>query len=213
MAVWRLGWSETLAGDRSPRSRTTQWLVRSVKMTIAALVLTAGSVGAYWGGLQYQGNLHAVSDGVLYRSAQLSGSELKSAATQYRIKSVLNLRGAHAGESWYDEEIAASGELGLTHYDYALSAKRFVTAEQIAELLDIVRQAPKPLLIHCRSGADRAGLVSALYRFAETGASAAEADRELTLLYGHFPYLTSRSRAMDDSFWAYVAASGRGAIK
>src|SRR5947209_4291769 len=80
----------------------------------------------------------------------------------------------------------------------------------IAGILDIVRGAPKPLLIHCKSGADRTGLVAALYRYAEGGASAAEADRELSLAYGHFPYLTSRSGAMDDSFWAYVRANPGG---
>ncbi len=117
---------------------------------------------------------------------------------------MLNLRGAHAGQPWYDNEVAASGELHLAHFDYPLSAKRFVTSQQIEEILDIVRKAPKPLLIHCKSGADRSGLVAALYRYSETGASAKEADRELSLFYGHFPYLTSRSGAMDDSFWAFV---------
>jgi len=82
---------------------------------------------------------------------------------------VLNLRGAHAGQPWYDEEIEAAGELGLAHFDYPLSAKRFVTSQQVEEVLDIVRKAPKPLLIHCKSGADRSGLVAALYRFSETG--------------------------------------------
>jgi hypothetical protein len=38
--------------------------------------------------------------------------------------------------------------------------------------------------------------------------SADQADRELSLVYGHFPYLTSRSKAMDDSFWAFVSTQG-----
>ncbi len=126
---------------------------------------------------------------------------------------MLNLRGAHVGQSWYDDEIAAAGELGLAHFDYPLSSKRLVTSEQIEEVLDIVRKAPKPLLIHCKSGADRTGLVAALYRFSETGASAAEADRELSLVYGHFPYLTSRSGAMDASFWAFVHGRERAAAR
>ena len=180
--------------------------VRSLQVVAVSLGLTAGSIGAYWGLLQYQGNLHAVSEGVLYRSAQLSKAEIAAVAQRYRIKSVLNLRGAHAGQRWYDDEVAESGQLGLIHYDYAVSAKRFVTGQQIAELLDIMRRAPKPLLIHCKSGADRTGLLAALYRYAEAGISAPEADQELSLVYGHFPYLTSRSVAMDDSFWAYVAA-------
>ena len=172
-------------------------------------MLIAAAIGGYWGLLQYHGNFHAVSPGVLYRSAQLSKSEIGAAVREYAIKSVLNLRGAHAGQSWYDDELAAAGELGLAHFDYPLSSKHFVTSQQIEEILDIVRKAPKPLLIHCKSGADRSGLVAALYRFSETGASAAEADGELTLLYGHFPYLTSQSGAMDESFWAFVKGAAR----
>src|SRR5712692_5598481 len=213
MTARLLGWSEAKTGDRATRSRPVAWLVRSLKVATVAVGLTAASIGAYWGAIQYQGNLHAVSDGILYRSAQLSKTELRSAAEEYRIKSVLNLRGAHAGQPWYDDEIAAAGELGLAHYDYPLSAKHFVTSQQIDQILDIVRKAPKPLLIHCRSGADRAGLVAALYRFSETGASAAEADRQLSLAYGHFPYLTSRSVAMDDSFWAFVHSRDRAAAR
>ncbi len=178
-----------------------------------ALGLGAASLAAYCGAIIYEGNFHAVEQHVLYRSAQLSKPELELFARQYRLKSVLNLRGAHAGEGWYDAEMAAVHDLGLAHYDYPISAKRFVTSRQIADILDIVRRAPKPLLIHCQSGADRAGLVAALYRYAVAGAGAAAADRQLSLVYGHFPYLTSRSGAMDDSFWAYVAATGGEAAR
>ena len=191
------------------RSRPIAWLIRSLRIAGVSVGLMAAAIGGYWGVLQYEGNLHAVSTGILYRSAQLSKTETRWAVREYQIKSVLNLRGAHAGQPWYDEEIAAAGELGLAHFDYPLSAKRFVTSQQIDEILDIMRNAPKPLLIHCKSGSDRTGLVAALYRFSETGAAAAEADRELSLVYGHFPYLTSRSGAMDDSFWAFVHSRAR----
>jgi protein tyrosine/serine phosphatase len=188
-------------------------LIRCLKIAGVCVALSAAAIGGYWGVLQYEGNLHAVSAGVLYRSAQLSKSETGWAVREYGIKSVLNLRGAHAGQPWYDDEIAASGELGLAHFDYPLSSKRLVTTAQIEEILDIVRTAPKPLLIHCKSGADRSGLVAALYRYSETGASAADADRELSLVYGHFPYLMSRTGAMDDSFWAFVHNSARASAR
>ena len=182
--------------------------MRSIKIGIVSLALTAGSCGAYWGAIQYQGNFHTVEEGAFYRSAQLSKDELQSAIREHKIRSVLNLRGAHPGQAWYDEEVAVSQALGVAHYDYGLSARRIVTKQQIGELLAIVRDAPKPLLVHCKSGADRAGLVSALYRFAGEGVSAVQADQELSLVYGHFPYLTSRSKAMDDSFWAFVGTQG-----
>jgi protein tyrosine/serine phosphatase len=204
MNAGQLGLDDTKTGGWPSRSRPVAWLLRSLKITTVAVGLTALSVGAYWGILQYEGNLHVVSAGILYRSAQPSKSEIKAAVGDYGIKSVLNLRGANRGSPWYDDEVAESRALGLVHYDYSLSAKRFVTRRQIADILDILRQAPKPLLIHCKSGADRAGLVAALYRFALAGASAEEADQELSLVYGHFPYLMSRSVAMDNSFWAFV---------
>lgn len=185
-------------------SRPIAWLLRSLMIATIALGLTAGTYAAYCGVLIYEGNIHAVEPGVLYRSAQLDQGELAAVARQYGIRSVLNLRGAHIGEPWYDGEMTAARGLGLAHYDYPLSSKRFVTGGQIAALLAIVQRAPKPLLIHCRSGADRTGLVAALYEYAIAGASAADADRQLSLVYGHFPYLTSRSGAMDDSFFAFV---------
>ena len=195
------------------RPRPIAGLIRALKIAGVCLALAAAGIGGYWGLLQYEGNLHAVSAGILYRSAQLSKSETRWAVREYAIKSVLNLRGAHAGQDWYDEEIAAAGELSLAHFDYPLSSKRFVTSQQIEEILAIVRKAPKPLLIHCKSGADRSGLVAALYRYSASGASAADADRELSLVYGHFPYLTSRSGAMDDSFWAFVRGSTRASAR
>jgi protein tyrosine/serine phosphatase len=213
MSARPLSWPAAKPGDLIQRSRPIARLMRCLKIAGVSIGLMIASIGGYWGLLQYEGNLHTVSAGVLYRSAQLSKNEIRSAAREYAIKSVLNLRGAHRGQSWYDDEIAAAGELDLAHFDYPLSSKRFVTSQQIEEVLDIVRKAPKPLLIHCKSGADRSGLVAALYRYSETGVSAAEADRELSLLYGHFPYLTSRSGAMDDSFWAYVNSTTRASAR
>ena len=201
--------AEGKTGGRTHRSRTIAQAFRTLKVAALSVALAAAGIGGYWGVLQFEGNFHAVKAGILYRSAQLSKSEIRSTVREYAIKSVLNLRGAHAGQSWYDDEVAAAAELGLAHFDYPMSSKRVLTSGQIEEVLDIVRRAPKPLLIHCKSGADRSGLVAALYRFSETGASAAEADQELSLIYGHFPYLTSRSGAMDDSYWAYVNETAR----
>ena len=42
------------------------------------------------------------------------------------------------------------------------------------------------MLMHCKSGADRAGLMSVLYRFLHEGVPLKEATQELSLKYGHF---------------------------
>lgn len=182
-------------------------LRRTLQAVAVAVALPTVSFAGYCGALIYSGNFHAVADGVLYRSAQLSKEQFAASIRQYRIKSILNLRGAHPHEAWYDDEVAAAQENGAAHYDIALSSKRFVGDEQMEQILALLRDAPKPLLIHCKSGADRSGLVAALYRYSIEHADAAEADRQLSLAYGHFPYLTSKTGAMDDSFWAFVGHS------
>ena len=97
-----------------------------------------------------------------------------------------------------------AAQLGVTHYDVKLSAIREVESETLSTILAIMRQAPKPLLIHCQSGADRSGLIAAVYLFAIEGQRAEAAAQQLAFFYGHFPYLWSRSGAMDRSFWRYV---------
>jgi protein tyrosine/serine phosphatase len=186
---------------------TAKAIIRVLKILAISTGLTAASAGAYLGAIQYEGNFHTVAPGALYRSGQLNKSQLYTLIGSNHIKSILNLRGAHPGDAWYDDELSMSTALGIKHYDYAISSGRMLTAKQIAELLSLVETAPKPLLVHCRAGADRSGLISALYRFVEEGASARDADRQLSLLYGHFPYLWSRTGAMDESFWAFVRSS------
>lgn len=183
-------------------------------LALKALVLSAGvataSAAGYAGLLVYNGNLHVVSQGVLYRSAQLSKGQFIDVIQRYKIRSILNLRGAHPGQAWYDDEIAATRKLAVEHYDIRLSATRRASEGQIRQFLQLVHDAPKPLLIHCQSGADRTGLVAALFRFVDEHARAEDADAELSLAYGHFPYLTSRTVAMDESFWWFVRHSGSG---
>lgn len=180
---------------------------RVAKVAVLSVGLAAASVASYCGVIVYRGNFHSVEDGGFYRSGQLSKDEFTRTIQTYRIKSILNLRGAHPTQRWYADEMTVSKELGVVHYDYGISARRPVTREQITRILEIVRIAPKPILVHCMSGADRAGFVAALYSYAIEGNRAEAADGQLSLLYGHFPYLTSGTIAMDESFWRYAKTS------
>jgi hypothetical protein len=99
------------------RSKTLGVLIRTFKAAAIAAGLAAGSLGASWGVVQYHGNFHSVEEGALYRSAQLTKDELRVAVRDHGIKAILNLRGAHPGEPWYDDEVSISGALGVAHYD------------------------------------------------------------------------------------------------
>ena len=175
---------------------------------IILLVLTIMTTGYVWYRVE-TGNFHTVVPGKVYRAGQMTEGQWAASIQKYAIKSLLNLRGEHRGAGWYQGEVRAAAQLGVTHYDVHMSAIREVDTKTLKTILAILRQAPKPLWIHCLSGADRSGLIAALYLFAIEGQRAENAVQQLSLFYGHFPYLWSRSGAMDRSFWRYV---GRQAL-
>lgn len=67
-----------------------------------------------------------------------------------------------------------------------------LTPARVAALEQVMRDAPKPLLIHCKAGADRTGLASALYLGALEHQTRETAGWQLSILYGHIaiPWLS-----------------------
>ncbi len=173
------------------------------------LFLTAIVLGGYLGFLRLSGNFHTVIPGELYRSAQPSAAQLKDYVARYGIRTVINLRGASQDDAWYREEIATARALGVDHVDFAMSASSIVTADAIDRLTDIMRTAQKPILIHCKAGADRSGIASAIYSYAIAGKDEDTAERQISLYFGHIgiPYL-SATYAMDDSWERFEERKG-----
>lgn len=174
---------------------------RAVLSLTGALILITAIGGAYLGYLQWSGNFHPVINGELYRSAQPTPEQLSEYVRAYGIRSVVNLRGSNPNSAWYREEVATAAALGLVHTDFAMSARRILSASDKDKLLAILRDAPKPLLIHCEAGADRSGLAAALYLAAIRGSSEDVAARQLSFRFGHIglPYL-SQAYPMDQSW-------------
>jgi protein tyrosine phosphatase (PTP) superfamily phosphohydrolase (DUF442 family) len=174
-------------------------------LAIAAALAGALSLAGFVVHLVARHNFHSVSDGRVYRSAQMSSASLASAIRELGIRSVVNLRGDNTGADWYEAEINTAQQLDVRHFDFDLSAGREVTDAQMEKILATIDHAPKPVLIHCKNGADRSGLVGALYLYGLERQSAGEAGKQLTIFCGHIPYLFWRDTvAMDRSYWRYV---------
>ncbi|MHB8843157.1 MAG: dual specificity protein phosphatase family protein [Nitrospirota bacterium] len=133
-------------------------------------------------------NFHVITEGEAYRSAQLDGETLARYIRLYTIQSVINLRDEHPGEAWYDRERETCEKLGVAHYDVRLRSYQRPKDWQIEELLETFASAPRPVLIHCRAGADRSGLAAAMWKVVVDKEPKDSAKKQLSLRYGHLPF-------------------------
>lgn len=188
--------------------RYMDWSFTRVRLVALGLLIGASVMGGYLYTLQYKGNVHAVVAGQAYRSNQPDPARIASLQKLYGIKTIINLRGAEPGSKWYDEEIAAAATLGINHVNFGMSSRRALDLAQTRELIALMQNAEKPVLIHCKSGADRTGLAAALYVAAIAKDSERKAERQLSIAYGHFGFPLSPTYAMDKTFEAIEAELG-----
>ena len=99
--------------------------------------------------------------------------------------SVLSLRGATGAPSRI--EARACADLGLPLRTLEMRAHALPRPEALLALLAALREMPKPLVIHCKSGSDRTGLAAAIYLHALRGVPLAQARRQLSWRYVHNP--------------------------
>lgn len=146
------------------------------------------------------GNFYEILPGELYRSGQLTSAQLQKAIDSYGLRTVYNLRGAYPGQPWYDEEKATLEKAGVKLVDFKMNAKQALSTERAHELMDSLKAAEKPILVHCKAGADRTGLAVALYMagVAEKGEEASEA--QLSFRFGHIPLPFLGEFNMDQTF-------------
>lgn len=161
-------------------------LLRAARLLALATLIGIAGIAAYVSWLGRIGNFAAIVPGEAYRSAQVGPAEIGAYRNRYGIASILNLRGPHPGQDWYDDEIAASAGQGIVHADFAMSSGRMLSADRAAQLIALMERLPKPILIHCEQGANRTGLAAALYLGVLKHASEAEAEAQMSLRFGHF---------------------------
>jgi protein tyrosine/serine phosphatase len=150
-------------------------------------------------------NFAPVEPGRLYRCNHPTPGRLASLVRRFGLKTLINLRGlCKNGSDALTRDMAA--HLGLAFIDMPLESRGAPQADRILRLAKIYATMTIPGVIHCKSGADRAGLAAGIYVLIN-GGSAAEAMQHLSLRFGHF----SRSRTgILDAFFACYAREGEG---
>jgi len=151
-------------------------------------------------------NFAAVAPGRLYRMNHPTPGRLTRLTRRHGLRTLINLRG-QTGSGSYALSRERAARLGLDFIDMSLESRGAPQRERILRLHDIYRTMRAPALIHCKSGADRAGLAAALWVMFE-GGTTAEALRQLSLRFGHLR--RSRTGVLDAFFLRYAReAEGR----
>jgi len=130
-------------------------------------------------------NFHTIEPKKAYRSGTMPIRNLARKIRKYKIKTVINLRGAMPHKRWWRRENSFLKKLGINFYNVHMSARTLPSKENLLTLLDIFKHAPRPVLIHCQAGADRTGEAAALWQLTQQKLSKRKALRQLSTSYGH----------------------------
>lgn len=188
---YTLGWRWTIA-DRAP-----PWARRYLAKPASYLDMLLIDHGIF---RLFYTNRHRI-DASAWRSAQPAPRDVKALA-RMGVRTIVNLRGERLCGSYFLEK-AACERMGVKLVDFPIRSRAAPSRQELRSARELFQSVEYPILLHCKSGADRAGLMSALYRHLHAGVPVAEAKQELSIRYGHIRQ--ADTGVLDAFFERYLA--------
>jgi protein tyrosine/serine phosphatase len=100
------------------------------------------------------------------------------------VKTIINLRGG--SDSHHALEIDACKRWGVNYVAFGVKSREVPGRDQVLGARALFDSVEYPAMMHCKSGADRAGLMSVLYMHFRQGLPIREAIAQLDVKFGHF---------------------------
>jgi protein tyrosine/serine phosphatase len=177
-------------------SRAPAWLSGTLDQVVDTLDMHLVDHGMFR--LLYA-NTHQLS-AKAWRTSQPTPAVIRAMATR-GVKTVINLRGERNCGA-YRLETKACKAAGLGLESFIVRSRDAPEASAILGAKALFETVQFPILIHCKSGADRVGLMSALYLIFCEGVPVEEAQKQLHWRFGHFRQ--SDTGILDRFFDLYV---------
>lgn len=143
-------------------------------------------------------NFHKVDDQV-YRSSQPLPHQVRKWSGM-GIKTIVNLRGGQQYGS-FPLEVEAAEQVGIAFEGLQLRSRDLPSVEQLERLEALFKSVSYPIVLHCKAGADRASMASALYYLIMHNDST-KALSQMTLKFGHIK--GSRTGVLDAMVETFV---------
>lgn len=146
-------------------------------------------------------NTHEIAPGRMWRTMQPAPFDIARYA-RGGIKTIVNLRGdTPSAFLLLEEDACARHEIALVNYRaYSRDAP---SKALLHGARDLFARIAYPALMHCKSGADRVGLMSTLYLFLREGVPFDQALGQLSWRYGHVRQ--GKTGVIDAALEAYLA--------
>lgn len=145
-------------------------------------------------------NFHWISP-EMARANQPSPKRVREYAAM-GIKTILNLRGAF-DTGYYALEREACAEHKIALIDHRMHSRQPPSKAQVLRAKEIFESIAYPALMHCKSGADRAGAMAVLYCHFHLGQPIARAVEQLSSKYLHVKQ--GKTGIIDFFFETYLA--------
>jgi len=126
---------------------------------------------------------HHDMGGGMYRENQPSPKRIAELA-KMGIKTIINLR-AESPKGFYLLEKEACETHGITLVDFRMYSRDTHTPEKIRAAKELFESIESPAMMHCKSGADRTGIMGVLYRHFHMGDTIEQAMEQLSFKYLH----------------------------
>ena len=118
------------------------------------------------------------------------------------VKTVINLRGGFDA-SFHALEKDACERLGLKLVDFTITSREVPSRARVHGAKELFETIEYPALMHCKSGADRAGIMSVFYMHFRKGLPIREALDQLHIRYLHVKQ--GKTGVLDYTFERYLA--------
>lgn len=178
---------------------------RRISFAILATLVFPLLAGLWMVAEQLTGNFHEVIPHEFYRSGQPTPHDISEFHRLYGIRSVINLRD-DISPALLAQEKSAADKAGMEFYHFPFSSRRHLPIDEMHKLAQMMKDAPKPLLVHCNHGANRTGLAAAVYVAESTRRNTLSPEWQLSPYYGHLPIPLIGRYAMNESWNVYKAA-------
>jgi protein tyrosine/serine phosphatase len=146
-------------------------------------------------------NFHWIEPGIMARANQPSPEQVARYAAQ-GFKTILNLRGP-SDTGYYALEREACARHGIEMIDVRMFSREAPSAAQVQRAKTLFETIEYPALMHCKSGADRAGAMAVLYKHLKMGVPIADAVEQLGVKYLHVRH--GKTGVIDYFFQRYLA--------